>query len=69
VPVRNQESFRWLDGGYFLVQEYETVFGDEPAQRGVNYWWYDSDSQGFRIIFFSKTAVHRGGEPVSGKGR
>lgn len=53
MPVRNQESFRWLDGGYFLVQEYETVFGDEPAQRGVNYWWYDSDSQGFRIIFFS----------------
>lgn len=53
VPVRNQESFRWLDGGYFLVQEYETVFGEEPAQRGVNYWWYDSDSQRFQIIFFS----------------
>lgn len=38
VPVTSTETFSWLDGGYFLVQTYETVFGDEPAQRGVNYW-------------------------------
>ena len=53
VPVRNRESFRWLEGGYFLVQEYETVFGDDPAQKGVNYWWYDTEAERFRIIFFS----------------
>jgi hypothetical protein len=53
VRVASTESFHWLDGGYFLVQTYETVFGDEPAQKGVNYWFYDSDAKRFRIIFFS----------------
>jgi Protein of unknown function (DUF1579) len=53
VPVASTESFHWLDGGYFLVSSYETVFGDEPAQTGVNYWGYDSDAKRFRIIFFS----------------
>jgi Protein of unknown function (DUF1579) len=53
VPVASTESFHWLDGDYFLVQPYETVFGDEPAQKGVNYWYYDSDANRFRIIFFS----------------
>jgi Protein of unknown function (DUF1579) len=53
VPVISVEEFRWLDGGYFLVQTYHTVFGEEPAQKGVNYWFYDSDARRFRIIFFS----------------
>jgi hypothetical protein len=53
VPVASTESFRWLDGGYFLVQTYETTFGDDPAQRGVIYWFYDSEAGRFRIIFFS----------------
>jgi Protein of unknown function (DUF1579) len=53
VPVASAESFHWLDGGYFLVQPYETSFGDAPAQKGINYWFYDSDAKRFRIIFFS----------------
>lgn len=53
VPVRSDESFSWLEGGYFLVQPYETTFGDDPAQKGVNYWYYDSEAERFRIIFFS----------------
>jgi hypothetical protein len=53
VPVTSVETFDWLDGGFFLVQTYETVFGDEPAQKGVNYWSYDADAHKFRIIFFS----------------
>jgi hypothetical protein len=53
VPVVSTESFHWLDGGYFLVSSYETLFGDEPAQTGVNYWGYDSKAKRFRIIFFS----------------
>ena len=53
VPVTSTESFHWLEGGYFLVQTYETVFGDQPAQKGINYWYYDSDAERFRIIFFS----------------
>jgi Protein of unknown function (DUF1579) len=53
VPVTSNESFHWLEGGYFLVSTYETVFGDEPAQTGVNYWGYDSDAEKFQIIFFS----------------
>jgi hypothetical protein len=58
VPVRSMETFRWLDGGYFLVQEYETTFGDQPAQKGVNYWFYDSDAGMFRIIFFSNNGPY-----------
>jgi hypothetical protein len=53
VPVRSDETFYWLDGGYFLVQTYETTFGDEPTQKGINYWFYDSEAKKFRIIFFS----------------
>jgi hypothetical protein len=53
VRVTSIERFSWLDGGYFLVSTYETVFGDEPAQRGVNYWGYDPEARRFRIIFFS----------------
>ena len=53
VPVTSTESFQWLDGGYFLVSTYETTFGDEPTQKGVNYWGYDSEASRFRIIFFS----------------
>jgi Protein of unknown function (DUF1579) len=53
MPVASTEKFGWLEGGYFLVQTYETVFGDTPAQKGVNYWGYDSEAQRFQIIFFS----------------
>lgn len=53
VPVTNIEGFHWLEGGYFLVQTYDTNFGDEPAQRGVNYWFYDTEAKKFRIILFS----------------
>jgi hypothetical protein len=53
VAVTSTESFSWLDGGYFLVSTYETVFGDEPAQTGVNYWGDDAEAERFRIIFFS----------------
>jgi hypothetical protein len=53
VRVTSSETFDWLDGGYFLVSTYETVFGAEPAQRGVNYWGYDSQAKRFRIVFFS----------------
>jgi Protein of unknown function (DUF1579) len=53
VPVASTEEFSWLEGGYFLVQTYETIFGDAPAQKGMNYWGYDSEAQRFRIIFFS----------------
>jgi hypothetical protein len=38
VPVSSTERFHWLDGGYFLVSTYDTVFGAEPAQTGINYW-------------------------------
>ena len=53
VPVTSTETFRWLDGGYFLVQEYETTFGEEPTQRGVVYWGYDAAAGRFRLFFFS----------------
>jgi hypothetical protein len=53
VRVTSRERFSWVDGGYFLVSTYETVFGDEPAQKGVNYWYHDAEAGRFRIIFFS----------------
>ena len=58
VPVASTESFHWLDGRYFLVQTYETVFGDEPAQKGANYWFYDAEAKRFRIIFFSNNGPY-----------
>ena len=53
VPVRSTETSYWLEGGYFLVSTYETTFGGEPTQTGVNYWNYDAEARRFRIIFFS----------------
>jgi Protein of unknown function (DUF1579) len=53
VPVTSTEAFRWLEGGYFLVQEYATTFGAEPTQRGVVYWGYDAVAGGFGLFFFS----------------
>jgi hypothetical protein len=53
VPVTSVEEFYWFDGGYFLVHTYETAFGDEPIQKGINYWFYDTAARRFRIIFFS----------------
>jgi Protein of unknown function (DUF1579) len=53
VRTTSTESFSWLEGGYFLVSTYETLFGSEPPQRGVNYWYYDADTGTFRVIFFS----------------
>jgi Protein of unknown function (DUF1579) len=53
VAVSSTESFGWLEGGYFLVQDYETTFGEEPTQHGVAYWGYDPETSRFQIIFFS----------------
>jgi hypothetical protein len=58
VPVVNWEAFSWLEGGYFLVQTYNTTFGDEPAQKGINYWFYDTEVKRFRIIFFSNNGPY-----------
>jgi hypothetical protein len=52
-PVRSTETFEWLDGGYFLVHRYETVFSDEAPQRGVMFWGYDAAGSRFRCHFFS----------------
>ena len=41
-----------------MVQDYETTFGDDPPQRGVNYWFYDSETQCFHIIFFSNSGPY-----------
>ena len=58
MPVTNLEEFSWLEGGYFLVQTYDTTFGDDPAQKGVNYWFYDTETDTFRIIFFSNNGPY-----------
>ena len=41
-----------------LVQTYQTVFGNQPAQKGVNYRFFDSDHKRFRIIFFSNNGPY-----------
>jgi lactoylglutathione lyase len=58
VPVISNETFYWLDGGYFLVSRYETTFGTEPTQTGMSFWSYDSAAQHFRIIFFSNNGPY-----------
>ena len=53
AEVKSRERFYWLEGGYFLVQTYDTRFGDEPPQRGINYWYYEPEDDTFNVIFFS----------------
>ncbi|RIK39904.1 MAG: hypothetical protein DCC55_16685 [Chloroflexi bacterium] len=57
-PVTSSETFDWLDGGYFLVQTYQTIFGDSAPQTGVNYWGYDAEADKFHIIFFSNNGPY-----------
>jgi Protein of unknown function (DUF1579) len=56
VPVTSVETFDWLEGGYFLVHTYETVFGDAPAQKGVNYCGYDAEAKKFGSSSSATTA-------------
>jgi hypothetical protein len=58
IRVTSTETFSWLDGGYFLVQTYRTIFGADPAQTGINYWFYDARVRTFRIIFFSNNGPY-----------
>jgi Protein of unknown function (DUF1579) len=58
VPVVSNETFEWLEGGYFMVSSYETRFGDEPVQIGVNYWGYDAAEERFQIVFFSNNGPY-----------
>lgn len=51
--VELEESFRWLEGGYFLESRYRVVFGDLPASFGVMYWGYDVAAGLFRQIYFN----------------
>jgi hypothetical protein len=60
TPVTSSETFSWLDGGYFLVQTYETEFGGEPAQKGVNYWSYDSEARSSGSSSSATTTIRSG---------
>jgi uncharacterized protein (TIGR02246 family) len=57
-PVSSRETFEWLDGGYFLVHRYDTKFGDEPRQKGVMYWGYDTEGDRFLLHFFSNNGPY-----------
>jgi hypothetical protein len=70
VAVTSTESFYWLDGGYYLVSTYETVFGDEPAQKGLNYWYYDSEAKrGEQEVPRPTAAPRRGARHRRSRGR
>ncbi len=42
-----------MPGARSLVSTDETAFGDEPVQKGINYWGYDAETARFGIVFFS----------------
>jgi hypothetical protein len=73
VPVTSVESVHWFAGGYYPVRTYETTFGDDPARKGLNYWFYGSYAKRFRIIFSSSNGPFSGdgnryeGEVADGK--
>ena len=66
VPVDSTETFAWHEGGYFLVSTWVTVFGREPAQKGVMYWGYDRPSATFRTHFFDNQGPFHAGSMYQG---
>jgi hypothetical protein len=58
VMVESTETYTWLDGNYFLVSTYVTVFDNEPAQTGVMYWGYNTETQQFHNRFFSNNGSY-----------
>ncbi|HLM29601.1 MAG TPA: hypothetical protein VK360_06745 [Acidimicrobiales bacterium] len=63
VPVISAETLTWFDGGYFLVSTYETVFGDEPPQRGVSLGLRRGGREVPQHLLQQRRPVHRGGQP------
>ena len=54
LQIRLAESFRWLEGGYFLESHFRIHFGaDSPPSHGVMYWFYEPGADRFRTIYFN----------------
>jgi hypothetical protein len=69
VPVTSVETFDWLEGRYFLVHTYETTFGHESAQKGVNYWGLRHGREEVSDHLLQQLRpVHRARQPLSGRG-
>jgi hypothetical protein len=66
VVVVSDESFEWLDGGYFLVSIYDTKFGGEPAQKGVNYWATMATRDASARLFSNNGSYTEDGNPLRG---
>lgn len=83
MTVSGTYSFEWLHGGFFLVQRWDTVFGDPSdgpreelpggaVQKGIMFYGYDADSGKYRTHFFDGNGpFHEGsiyeGDIVDGK--
>jgi hypothetical protein len=54
MQIRLAESFRWLEGGYFLESRFRIHFGaDSPPSYGVMYWFYEPGTDRFHTIYFN----------------
>lgn len=65
--VTSRETFHWLDGGYFLVSTWVTVFADAPPQKGIMYWGYDAAAERFRTHFFDNQGPFHEGSTYEGE--
>lgn len=54
IRVELSESFRWLEGGYFLESRYEIRWGEATApDHGVMYWYHDAARNCLATIYFN----------------
>jgi hypothetical protein len=67
VPVASAESFQWLEGGYFMVQTYETSFGAHTEGNQLLVLRLQREAVPDHLLQ-QQRLVHRGGQPLSGRG-
>lgn len=46
--VSGTSTYEWLDGGFFLVQRFDTIVPDGRRIKGVEYITYDEDTDTLR---------------------
>jgi hypothetical protein len=52
VELQGTETFRWMEGNFFLIHSWEGRFGD-GLDVGYEFFDYDPDKQQYRTHFFN----------------
>jgi len=53
--IRGHVTYKWMDGGHFLVQHVDLAADDETSGKGIEYIRFDADSGTLRSHYFGQS--------------